>query len=179
MLRHLFYCTHASVFQVLLQCANCCRQRDHQLHRQVLCIITRRTRHHITYTVLHVPTSHCLSPSSSSAPDLTIVTVGQLATFVVVARDSFGNTLPFDAPALPRCRLRHVLLELSLTRAQRNLLAEPRQADGQIIGRAGKLCDGVNLAMSVGAHEEIDQGFAANDDAWGLGLRHRHYYRPF
>ena len=72
--------------------------------------------------MLHVPTSHCVSPSSSSAPDLTIVTVGQLATFVVVARDLFGNTLPFDAPALPRCRLRHVLLELSLTRAQRDLL---------------------------------------------------------
>lgn len=37
-----------------------------------------------------------------SAPDLTITTVGQLASFVVVARDSFGNTLEFDAPSLPR-----------------------------------------------------------------------------
>ena len=62
-------------------------------------------------------------------------------------------------------------------RAQRNLLAKPRQADCQIIGRAGKLCDGVNLAISVGADKEIDQGFSANDDAWGLGLRHRRYYR--
>jgi hypothetical protein len=38
----------------------------------------------------------------TSAPDLTIITVGQVASFVVVARDSFGNTLEFDAPALPR-----------------------------------------------------------------------------
>jgi hypothetical protein len=37
-----------------------------------------------------------------SAADLTIITVGQLASFIVVARDAFGNTLEFDSPTLPR-----------------------------------------------------------------------------
>lgn len=82
--------------QILFQREERCSLCRKFIYRQVCRVICRIYIHTLPFAVA------LCSHKCSSAPDLTIITVGQLASFVVVARDSFGNTLEFDAPALPR-----------------------------------------------------------------------------